>query len=547
MKFGPLRAFVVALGLLAPACGGNDQGEPEPAVEAVPSQLVVTSPARAAFLHSNEQVIVRGTGATKALRINGAVATVRDDGTFEAAVVPLRGLNLVVAKDGEQTVEVPFMWGDYARPDKAVASAIAFDIGPQGFDAPAPAASLSSLSTAALKGKDLAKALVGTTKSGSAVGMDYSYSVTGATYQDAKVKLVPADGGAKVTVTVVDLVIDGTMSINNGTPKPVQITSDEAVVNGTALIALGQDGKLTSSMPDATATLNGFRFDSGNALLDIAISLVLKGEIEKQVVKTIKDEMPKALSGALDGIALPKTIDLAAVGVTEPVSVDSKFDKVLFDVGGGTLSLQALFGKTPPPGLPGATAPGSLVLGKGFDLGKNRAASIGLSLSIDALNQLLYAAWGTGSVSFKAANMTLRPQLPPVIMMDEQAALELALGEVMVQQEGATQPMAAVTIFQKLEGEAQADKLLLAPKGEPRLSVTWLNVQPGPTRDLIMVAAKEQLGKALKPVEVPIPKIALDSLDPSMAGQSLVVQTNKISVAEIAARLAAQGTMTITK
>jgi hypothetical protein len=542
-----VRSLVLAFGLASAACASEGAPAEETPAESVPSALVITSPARAAFLHSNETVVVRGTGATKALRVNGSAALVNADGTFEAKMEPLRGLNVIVAIDGERTVEQPFLWGDYAPADKPVASAVAFDLGPQGFYSAPPGASLSSLATAALTDKNLAQALVGTKQSGNAAGVSYSYEVTGATYGAAAVKLVPAAGGPDVNVTVTNLVVDGLLTIGSASPKPVQITASEAIVTGIVKLALDENGKLAATMPDAAATLNGFQFDSGNFLLDLAISAVLKGEVEKQMVKSIKEEVPKALSGALDGIALPNELDLSAIGVTTPVKITSKYDAVLFDQAGGTLSMQALFGDKPAPGSPGALAPGSLVLGGTFALGKARPASIGLSLALDGLNQLLFSAWGTGSISFKAADMNLQPKMPPVVMLDDQGSLVFALGEVIVQREGATEPMAAVTIRQKLEGATEPESLVLAPVGEPQLSITWISIGPGPGRDLILGAAKGQLQKALKPVKIPIPKIALDGMSPSLAGQSLVVANTKVSVSESAARLSAAGVMTIMK
>lgn len=542
-----LRSAVLVFGLALGACASSESEPPnENVVDHVAGPLVVTSPARASFLHTTEAVVVRGTGATKALRVNGMPAKVADDGTFEATFEPIRGLNLVVAVDGESSVEVPFIWGEYASPDKPVAHAVTFDLGPQGFHAQDPQASLSTLATGALTARNLAESLVGMSTSGSALGIDYSYEVTGASYGAADVRLAPADGGPNVTVTVTNLVVDGTMTLD-GDPKAVQITASSATVSGIVKLTLDAEGKLAASMPDASVTLDGFQFDSGNILLDFAISAILKGQVEKEILKAIKEEVPTALSGAFDGIALPTELDLSAVGVPTPVPIASKYDAVVFDLGGGTLSLQALFGTPPAPGSPGAAAPGSLVLGGNYAVGKNRPSSIGLSLSLDAVNQLLFAAWGTGTVSFKAASMNLSPKLPPLAMLDDQGALTLALGEILVQQEGATEPMAAVTVLQRVQGAAEPEALVLTPNGDPHISITWLSGSAGPARDLIATAAREQLKKALEPIRIPIPKIPLDGLSPSFAGQSLVIANTNVTIAQSAARVSAAGVMTIVK
>ncbi len=209
-----------------------------------------------------------------------------------------------------------------------------------------------------------------------------------------------------------------------GDSDPVQITTNEAIISGIVKFALDPERQAHGDDAQRDMHLERLPVRLGEHPPRHRDLGALKSEVEKQIVKAVKEEVPGALSGALDNIALPKELDLKALGVVNPVPIASRFDHAVFDIGGGTLSLQALFGNAPAPGTPGATAPGSLVLGGTFEVGKNRPGSIGISLSLDALNQLLFAAWGTGSISFKAADTTLSPKLPPLMMLDDQASLD---------------------------------------------------------------------------------------------------------------------------
>ncbi len=546
MYLGRWRSVFLAAGLFFTACGDDAAVKQEEKPEVVTGPLVITSPERATFHRTGEPLVVRGTGATNALLVNGKPAVVKEDGSFEAPFTPIPGLNLISAVDGERTVELPIVYGDYASPDAWAPSAITVDLGPAGFTAPDPAASLSTLATGAIAGQDIGAALAGTTQSGSAIGIEYTFTVTSATYESAVANVTPAQGGPNVAVTITKLVADGTMTID-GKTGPVQVTATQGVVAGVVTFAVDPNGKLLTSMPDANATLTGFKFESGNPLLDLAITAILKSKIEQEIAKAIKEKLAPALQGAFDQIALPTELDLSALGLAAPVALASKFDAAKFDPFGGTLSLTAHFGGPLPAGSPGATAPGPLVLGAPFQVGKDRPPSIGISLSMNAVNQLLYAAWGPGTIAFKAARMTLSPKLPPIAMVGENGELTLGLGEVLVTQEGQTQPMAAATVFQGLEGAAEADKLMLRPKGEPRLHITWLTGEPGPARDIIATAAKSQLKDALKPIEFPLPKIALDGLSPSFAGRSLAVGDTKVAVVPSVARVSATGTMSLVK
>jgi hypothetical protein len=332
----------------------------------------------------------------------------------------------------------------------------------------------------------------------------------------------------------------------------VRITADEAAITGDALLSVDDAGAMKVAMPAADADLKGFKYDSDNSgfpcCLDSIVTTVLRPQVEKAIQEAVRDIIPKSLALTLDGMGLPKEIDLSAAGVSKPLAIATRFDGAAFDTTGGTVTASVLFGGAFEPGAPGAKAPGWLSLGSKPVLGTARAPSFGVSFSMDAVNQAMFAAWGTGSFSFSIPaplDGKLTPALPPIVTSKD-GVLRVGLGEILVQRNGAPSPMAAVTVLQDIIPGAETDALVLTPSGEATISITWLTDEMASSaRDLIAVAAKEQLGKFLKPIKVPLPKVSLDKLGGGFAGQSLSIQTPKVTVDTAAARLGIAGAMTL--
>jgi hypothetical protein len=243
----------------------------------------------------------------------------------------------------------------------------------------------------------------------------------------------------------------------------------------------------------------------------------------------------------LDGIGLPKELDLAAMGLQAKVPLSTKFDAAAFDPSGGTISIATLFG-----GAPAQNAPGWLKLGGAFSPGMNRAPAFGASFALDTVNQLFFAAWATGNLSFAAQGMKLAPGMPPVVAIDNTGSLEVGFGEVTVARDGGS-PMCAVTAIQKIDLTADGDALVLAPKGDPKLSITWLSGQRNALLEAIVDAAKGQVTKLLKPIRIPMPKMSLAKLGPAFADQSLAITDARIVVDRTRGRVSAAGAMSLVK
>ena len=547
----------------AAACSSEEPAPPSeaPVVENHPGALVITTPARAAFLEDDgSQVVeVSGSGATSALTVNGERADVAADGTFHARVKPTKGLNLVVALDGESRLETPFLFGHFLPATTPVAHAIALDVGTFGISAVAPAASLESVTNLALAKRDLIGAFKGQSFSGNVTGATWTFAVTGGSNGAANVTLGSVDKGLGVSADVKNVIVDGRLSLGAlglTYARDVRITVRNAVVTGDVAIALDEaTGALTAEMPAAAAKLDDFRFDTDNAGFPCCVDAILTGfikpKIETAIADGIRTQLPNALKLTLDGIGLPKEIGFAAAGVAVNVPIATRFDGASFDLSGGIITASALFGGRPAAGTPGAKAPGWLALGKAYSEPVARAPVLGVSFSLDAVNQLMFAAWGNGSLSYTAPaplSAKLSPALPPVVAITDAGALRLGIGEILVAREGSDRPIAAVTLLQDVAAAGDGDALVLTPKGEPTISVTWLSDDSaGSGSNLIAAAAKDQLGKLLKPFRIPVPKFALDKLGGSFVGQSLAIQSPTVAVDKATGRIGASGKLALTK
>ena len=208
-----IQALLLCLTLAASATACSSE-EPalahdETVVESHPGTLVVTTPARAAFLEDDGSAVVEvsGTGATSALTVNGERADVAADGTFHAKVKPAKGLNLVVALDGESRLETPFLFGHFLPANTPVAHAVALEVGAFGIAATAPAASLESVTNLALAKRDLIGAFKGQSFGGTVTGATWTFAVTGGSNGAANVTLAAVAKGLGVNAAVKDVVM----------------------------------------------------------------------------------------------------------------------------------------------------------------------------------------------------------------------------------------------------------------------------------------------------------------------------------------------------
>jgi hypothetical protein len=558
---------VMALALLGVHCA-SEKPAPQPTADVSenhPGSLVITSPARAAFIEgeANAPVEVRGTGATGALTIDGQRADVAADGSFHATVNAKTGLNIVVAVDGASRLETPFLFGHFAPANTPVAQAVALDIGAHGINDAAPATSLSSILSTVLTSQDLTKVLQGKSFSGKVLGATWTYTIAKAAYADAVVDLSPQRKGLGVKAALNDVAIDGTLSmevLSKTISGKVTLRAEKASIAGdTELSVKVAEGALEAAMPSAEAHLDGFHFDSNNVGFPCCVDSIVSDFLEPKIEEAIRDQIKKLIPGTialtLDGVGLPKELDLAAAGIEPPIPITTRFDGGAFELDGVALTASVLFGGAPAPRTPGAKAPGWLKQGQPIGVAQ-RAEAFGVSFSFDAINQLFFAAWGTGSLTRTIPNapavhdLKIAPALPPILTLTEDGVLRVAVGELVVEGVLANAPFtAAISASQDVAPGTEGNNLVLTPKGEPTIAITWLeaNEVSKTARTIIADVVKDQLTKFLKPFTIPFPAIPLAKLGPSFDHQTLTIVSPTLAIDRAAACISVAGTMALVK
>lgn len=554
-----LFALPCALALVHCSPSGEHEDEPSSVItESKPGSLVITTPERASFVKGDgaTEVQVRGTGATKGLEINGQPVEVEPDGSFHTTVKPSVGLNLIVAKNGESRLERPFLFGKFVSPETLVPHAIAVDVGAQGLSAPLPSASVESVTNLALKDRNLLEMLAGKTFSGSMTAADWTFTVNRGSNGTAEVRLGAIDRGLNVSASVNSVAVDGRLTMTSlgiEYARDVRITVSSAAVKGDVAIGLdGEAGTLKTAMPNVEAKLEDFQFDTDNAgfpcCVDSILNWFIAPKVEEAVTNGIREQLPSVLGLTLEGLGVPKEVDYSVSGLSLKFPMKTKFDSMAFDAGGAFITAATQFGGKPKPGTPGAAAPGWLSFGSEYTQPKTHVPMLGVSFSIDAINQLLYAAWGSGSLSFTAPpplNAKLSPGLPPLVSVTDSGALRIGLSEILIERAGALGPLAAVSIMQDVAASTDGDALVLEPSGKATISITWLtDDREGSGKDLIAGAAKSQLEKYTQPFRIPVPKFALDKLGGGFAGRSLAFGAPSITFAKASSRVEASGKFT---
>jgi hypothetical protein len=551
-------------------CGGDDlpaaaEPEGEVAVHNFPGTLRILAPARASFIEQSAGglIEVRGEGAGSELTIGEQSITPEQDGTFTATVAAVPGLNLVRVVSGEDAVDTPFVYGTFAPASEAVPAAVAVRINEQGFTSKnGDEVTLEMLANRALEDIDLLAALQDKTLSGSVAGAKWTFDVKSAKYGKTKVELGPREGGATFEARVSDVRVDGKLSVKVfgvGPSGDVSLTADAAEVGGDIGVRL-EGSALDASASDVQTSLKGFQYHSGNAgfpcCVDDIMTGILRPKIEEAAQTQVRDALRESFVFALQQLALPKEMDLEGAGFPATITIDEEFDGAKFGKDGVELSAAVRFHHAFAETDLGAQAPGWLTLGKAP--GKmSTDPAFGVSISLDALNQALFAAWGQNGLERSiedvplAGTLHLAPRLPPLVLADEAGNLYAAAGEIEITAEIGGNPVhAALTVQDPVEVhiDAATSSLVLTPGPEPKISITWLE-DDGLTdefRQTVEAMAIDLLPSLLGPVELPIPSIPLGAVAKSFGDDVAVLGSGaKLSIDAKTSRASIEGALTV--
>jgi len=502
--------------------------------EPVPFQLV--TPGRAVFVSSanGDVVEVRGVGAAPGLTVEGVPITPAADGSFTTTFVAHEGLNVVHAEDPTGRLANAFLFGRFASPDKMIPGAVTLRINSEGFKSNDPkVASLSRLAELAFDGIGLLAQLEGKTFTGTFKGGSWSFAVKKATYGDSMATLTPKAGGAAFIASLSKVEVNGVLSIDFSYTQTdaATIRIDSAIVSGDIEAGLA-DGALAVNGANITTTLNGFAYDSNNAgfpcCVDEILTDLMKSNLEAAMQEKVAEVLESKVALALNDLGLPPVIDLTDTGFPATLAVSHAFDAASFTKTGASLSAALRISGTPGERQRALGSPGWLELGaKPVELGTTTPHA--LSVSLDVLNQALFAVWGEDALTRTIddvpsfGSVTLTPKLPPVVTLTPEGNIRAAIGEVFVRGNfGGSPVLATVSIIDdvmpSLDGEA--GKLTLTPSGKPDVAITWIQAEgvPQTLRAVVEAMAVTQVPKLLSPFALPLPSLPLANFAPSLAG-----------------------------
>ena len=538
----PSRIAFFCSFLLVAGCGSSDEvgrgkgdgdGSDATVTENHPGDLVITSPARAEFIAETADglVTVTGTGATDALEIDGQSVVPAADGSFTATVLAVPGVNVVRVVDGESAVDTPFVYGRFAPASDAVPAAVAVRINELGFaDPDTSKVSLTLVANSALADIDLLGALDGKTFEGDIPGGQWTFEVESTSYSRASVELGPRSEGADFAAVMDDLQVDGILSVEVfgvGPSGHVTLTADAAEVSGDIKVWLeGSSDSIAASAPSATTTLKNFQYDSGNAgfpcCVDDIMTSILRPKIQSAAQDKVKQALSQEVAFALTQFSLPSTLDLSGAGFPAVVGIEEGFDGAKFDPKGGRLTAAVRFHAEYGASDVGSAAPGWLTVAQP-PAPMPLDAPFGVSISLDALNQALFAAWAQNGLerTFEdvplAGSVHLTPRLPPIVLPNGEGGLLAAAGEIVIDAEIDGSPVqAAITIRDDLELtiDSATRSVLLSPAPQPQISITWLSAEglDDGFRDTIEAMIIAKLPSLLTPVTLPLPTIPLGAI-----------------------------------
>ena len=512
----------------SPLDSGDGAGEAEPA-DKEPGELVVSSPARASFISAagGVSVVVEGHGATEELMINGSPVSPDQDGSFSTTVTAATGLNLVEVVDGDSGLDVPFLFGSFADLGEMVPSAVRLRVNAPGFnDADASKLSITSLAQHVLDDTDILASVQGQSFGGDLGPAEWSFTVQSATYGDARLSFGALDGGVSAGAAVQQLRVEGKLKVKLAfvSKTDTVVMSADAISVNADIAASYQDAALHASSSYVQAQVDNFDYDSNNAgfpcCVDEIITQILGPIIEDQVKDAVQREAAKGVTVALEQFGLPSEIDLSSDMMTAVVATQQELDGAQFDAQGATISVAAGVEATVSPGDPGEAAPGWLEMG-GTPEPMATATPFGISLSLDTVNQAIYALWAQGSLDLAVdaiddiEDLHVALGLPPVLLAGPDGSLRVAVGEAVASGtfNGNSMKVAISLVADVgLAIDATASTLTLSTSADPTVSVTWLDASklPEALRPLIKEALKNKLADLLSSLELPIPTIPLD-------------------------------------
>lgn len=494
------------------------------------------------------------TGVTS-LTVGGESVVVESDGSFSTSVDNVFGLNVLESEaldgDGNATTDTRAVLAGAFQPyGEAVGEGVAARINEAGFD------TLEALGEGLIGGTDLSAALPNpafSTESESCIDLLFDevcitwYSialyVTNPYIGGTDLELDPDAGGwLNASFTVFDPSIDWAADgdvVGIGYSGDGEIYADSITID-MDLQPYVTDGVLGVNVLAVDVTSAGFTFDWDSWIYDVMdffgldLSGLIQGAMEDAIEGVISDEVPSIVADAVGSLEIATALDIE--GGVYSFSAEPSYCSV--DDLGLTLGLGTTF--TTSAWNHATEGPGSLYGDYTLPLYSSGTPGMQLSLSLDFLNQALYAFWGgglldrtlgeqelgldLGSLStflpFSSLSIQTEAMLPPVLVPGTGGGLlDLQIGDLALTlydgsaEEGTVVFQLYASIVAELDLDVSAEGTLLPALGE---TTVWFDVVV-PAAGTEASGDAEALLGALVPMllpalteglgEVPIPEI----------------------------------------
>lgn len=530
------------------------------------AQVTIAQPAPGSFIPTAADglVDVSGSAHGSAVIVNGQSVSTDAAGNFHARIPATMGINVVNVHLGSLwggEAQRAFVYGDFADPATAIASGVMLRATAAAYgDADSDLDDFSRIGTALLGQADmlaLVRQLPPYSYSFPGGSVDVSVANVQFANDQTALALTPRAVGAHVNGSLANVVVtlhfvlhlsgdhatDGTVSVDTvgfdsdinadysataQIPNPAGGFTTGPGIEGSMAAPTIRLGKLT-----VATTLN---FDGIDDFLTF-LANQFKGLIEQTVAQQIQSSAANHYAMTLNQFGLPPTFDLRPYGIDASLKASESFDGAAFDDQGVTLSAATNFAwPSLAPGAPGAAAPGSLVT-HSAPAGAFPAATMGVSVAFDALNQATFAAWGQDGlrrevypaknfVVFKLDPVVAAPLLPPVILPGAGGRLQVSLGDVVVTTQlhtfffdGPVQATLSAVADVSLDIDPANGALRMTMTGKPSIQLdinSVLGIIPdallAPLSSALQSIAPSIVEKLVKPIEVPLPKMKLGKL-----------------------------------
>lgn len=548
-------------------------------------QLEISSPARGATLDGATTVAVEGKviGKATGLTLNGAALTVAADGSFSTTVQAVYGMNvLVLVGKDEQNVEQQLVQSFYystrwrstnpGAPKAALLdNAVRGWLGAAVFDSGGARLDIAEVIERKLKALDVASLVPSSQRINSVVGCDYAdITISNVSVGPATVTLTTSAAGLGVKVRFPNLSAAVKGKLSGAWYNPACLISVSGTVKASAVevtttiqTSVAQ-GTLSASAKQTAAKVQGFDIQISGIWGFLTNWLVnrfeddLARDLETMVTGEINKQVGPALAGGIGGLAFDELLEVPALVGNQSASVTlvSQLSALTFEQGGaryaldGTAVAQPVVTHASLGSLGYACGTG----GAAFGFTDKSTYPMQLAISDDLINQLLYSFHRAGllqiSLSKQEASQllggiagtaitdlqaNLDALLPPVINTCKPGGPVLQIGDLRATLDfkllGQPVQMAVhVALEAPLAVEAEGERLKLAISKPTLLEIESKDLTAGGSkvfkavRLLLDVQLVPKLTDLLndKSISVPIPKLDLQQMDPSLGAGSTV-------------------------